>query len=70
VNISYGDRGFEFQASDQKYLLQIQSRLQFRYAFPADQNPLTLDDFEEENRHIFKINRTRLKVGGMGSNLG
>jgi phosphate-selective porin len=64
VGITYGDKGFEFQTSDHKYLLQIQSRLQFRYAFPADQNPLNLDDFEEENRNIFKINRARLKIGG------
>lgn len=62
--ISYGDKGFELRSADSLFLLQIQSRLQFRYATPGDQDPLTFDDFKEGRRQIFKINRARLKVGG------
>ena len=64
VDIQYTSHGFQFTTADQNYRLQIQSRLQFRFATPGDQNPLTFDDFQEERRNIFKINRARLKVGG------
>lgn len=62
--IGYGDRGFELKSSDNRYLLQIQGRMQFRFATPDDQNPLTFDDYDTENSSLFKINRARLKVGG------
>lgn len=64
VSVKYGSKGFEFQTRDNKFLLQIQSRLQFRFATPNDQDPVTFDDFEESNMRLFKINRARLKVGG------
>jgi hypothetical protein len=64
VSVKYGSKGFEFQTRDNKFLLQIQSRLQFRFATPDDQDPVTFDDFEESNMRLFKINRARLKVGG------
>ena len=66
VKITYGNKGFEFETADERFSLQIQSRLQFRYATPNDQNPITFDDFSEDERQIFKINRARLKVGGHG----
>lgn len=62
--VHYGDKGFEFQTAGNEFLLQIQSRLQFRFATPADQDPVTFDDFIGEPRSVFKINRARLKVGG------
>ncbi len=64
IDIQYTSQGFQFTTSDQNYRLQIQSRLQFRFATPGDQNPLTFDDFQAERRTIFKINRARLKIGG------
>lgn len=66
VNISYGSKGFQFQTKDSLYILQIQSRLQFRFATPDDQDPITFDDFYDDNSttNVFKINRARLKVGG------
>ncbi|MEL4307746.1 OprO/OprP family phosphate-selective porin [Joostella sp. CR20] len=62
--IDYGKKGFEFKSTDDRYLLQIQSRLQFRFATPDDQDPITFDDYDDENSNLFKINRARLKVGG------
>ncbi|WP_215224584.1 OprO/OprP family phosphate-selective porin [Echinicola shivajiensis] len=64
VDIQYTSKGFQFTSPDSKYRLQIGGRLQFRYAYPGDQDPVTFDDFEEQTRNIFKINRARLKVGG------
>ncbi len=64
VNVTYGSKGFQFQTTDNRFLLHIESRLQFRFATPADQDPVTFDDFDEDTRNIFKINRARLKVGG------
>jgi phosphate-selective porin len=66
VALAHGDKGFEFQTTDSLFSLQIQSRLQFRYVTPNDQNPLTFDDFDEQERQLFKINRARLKVSGHG----
>lgn len=62
--VHYGDKGFEFRTAGNEFLLQIQSRLQFRFATPADQDPVTFDDFIGEPRSVFKVNRARLKVGG------
>ncbi len=39
-------------------------RLQFRFATPEDEDPLTFDDFSGDRKTVFKINRARLKVGG------
>lgn len=64
VNVRYGERGFEFRTVDNKFLLQIQSRFQFRFAFPGDTDPLTYDDFVGDPKPVFKIHRARLKVGG------
>jgi len=64
IKIEYGNKGIEFSADDGNYKLQIQSRLQFRYAYPFDTDPVTFSDFQKEKTQTFKINRARLKVGG------
>lgn len=65
-SVTYGPAGFVLKTADNSSSLHIQSRLQFRYATPSDQNPQTFDDFEAGGRQIFKVNRARLKVGGHG----
>jgi phosphate-selective porin len=62
--VKYGSKGFEFNTRDNRFLLQIQSRLQFRFSTPQDQDPITFDDFGDEKNAQFKINRARLKIGG------
>ncbi len=64
VQIRHTNKGFVFTTQDNKYELQIAARLQFRFATPDDQSPLTFDDFTNQNSRLFKINRARLKVGG------
>ncbi len=64
VELSYGNKGFELRSADGNYKLQIQSRLQFRYSYPFDNNPTSYSDFELAETQTFKINRARLKVGG------
>jgi hypothetical protein len=64
IKITYGKKGIEFSADDGNYKLQIQSRLQFRYSYPFDTDPVTFSDFQEEKTQTFKVNRARLKVGG------
>ena len=63
INIEYTNKGFQFNTSDNKFLLHIESRLQFRFATPSDQNPLSFDEFGDD-KTVLKINRARLKVGG------
>ncbi|WP_111671610.1 porin [Algoriphagus litoralis] len=60
----HSSKGFEFSDASGKFLIQIASRLQFRFSSPDDQNPVTFDDFTNENQRLFKINRARLKIGG------
>jgi len=62
--VRYGDKGFEMKTLDNNFLLQIQGRLQFRFATPADTDPITYDDFIGDPTPVFKINRARLKIGG------
>ncbi|MEK6478113.1 porin [Catalinimonas sp. 4WD22] len=64
TQIEYTSRGFQFTAPDNKFQLQIGGRLQFRFATPNDQDPITFEDFDPERKTVFKINRARLKVGG------
>ncbi|QJR82852.1 porin [Alteromonas pelagimontana] len=64
VTSSYGDKGFEFRTTDNRFLLQIQSRFQFRYATPSDEAPTALEDYYTEDADTLNINRARLKVGG------
>ncbi len=65
IDLSYTNKGFQLRTNDNKFLLHLESRLQFRFATPGDQNPLSLDDLESD-KPVFKINRARLKVGGHG----
>jgi hypothetical protein len=64
LQVTYGDKGWQFQTVDGRYLLQIESRLQFRYAFPFESDPVTYEDFGQDDQQILKINRARLKIGG------
>jgi hypothetical protein len=61
--VGHGSKGFEIETADGKYLIQLQARLQFRYAYPFDQDPVTFDEVSQD-QHTFKANRARLKVGG------
>lgn len=64
MDVSYGKKGIELQTKDNKFLFQLQSRLQFRFSTPYDTDRLTYDDYSQEKQTTFKINRARLKVGG------
>lgn len=64
MSVRYGNKGFELQTKDNKFLFQLQSRFQFRFATPGDADPVTYDDYLKGNHTQFKINRARLKVGG------
>lgn len=62
--LTYGDKGWQFKSNSGRYLIHIESRLQFRYAFPFDSDPVSFEDFGKDNQQILKINRARLKIGG------
>jgi phosphate-selective porin len=62
--VTYTNKGWQFSTADEKYVLQFQSRLQFRFAAPFDTDPVTFEDYLEADQRIFKINRARLKIGG------
>jgi phosphate-selective porin len=64
--VQWGSKGFELRSRDGNFLIQIQPRVQLRYAYPRDQDPVTLEDFTGDPQHVFKVNRARLKVGGHG----
>ncbi|WP_296698163.1 porin [Algoriphagus sp.] len=62
--IKHTSKGFVFTTADEKFELQLASRLQFRFAAPDDQDPITFNDFRNQDVRLFKINRARLKIGG------
>ncbi|MFB9079538.1 OprO/OprP family phosphate-selective porin [Flavobacterium procerum] len=64
MSVRYGDKGFELRTNDNKFLFQLNSRLQFRFSTPYDTDPLTYDDYSQDAKTTFKINRARLKIGG------
>ena len=64
IKVEYTDKGFQFNTADKRYLLHIESRLQFRFATPGDEDPVTFEDFLDDDNTVFKINRARLKIGG------
>lgn len=63
-DIDYGTKGLEITSPNNQYSIHVQSRFQFRFATPNDQDPITFDDYDGESNTVFKINRSRLKVGG------
>lgn len=60
--LEHGSKGFEFETADGRYLLQIDSRMQFRVSHPSDDNPVTLEP--ESDQTTLELRRARLKVGG------
>lgn len=56
-------KGFEFHFLEDKYLLQIDFRGQFRASYPYDNFPVTSTDFDKD-KASFEIQRARLKIGG------
>jgi len=56
-------KGFEFHFFDDKYLLQIDFRGQFRASYPYDDFPVLSTDFDAD-KASFEINRARIKIGG------
>ena len=68
VSINYGNRGWEFQTRDQKFRMEFQFRLQFRYTGLSD---LEIDSVLWEGESpggTFEVKRARMKVGGHAFN--
>lgn len=66
ADISYQDKGFTFATTDNSFKLQIQGRIQSRFASPSDAEPTALDDYYTYSASGNKmgINRARLKLNG------
>ncbi|PWT94579.1 MAG: porin, partial [Bacteroidetes bacterium] len=58
------EKGFEIKTLDNRFLIQLRARFQFRFASPEDEDPVTFDDFSGEKKTTLKLNRARLKIGG------
>ena len=56
-------KGFEFHFDDDKYLLYMDFRGQFRAAYPASNFPTNEDDLSDDDINI-GISRARIKFGG------
>jgi phosphate-selective porin len=64
IRVGHGSRGFEIGTADGNYLMQLQLRVQLRYGYPRLGNPITFGDFSDGEQQVFRINRSRIKVGG------
>lgn len=63
VEASYGEKGFELKTLDNRFAIQIQNRLQLRYANPFDADPRSLSDLARDESS-FMVRRARFKVAG------
>jgi hypothetical protein len=63
-NIYYGDKGWHLETANGKFATDFQLRLQLRYSYPFEQDPISLEDFSREKQHILQIRRARIKIGG------
>ena len=64
IRVGHGDKGFEFETADGRFLLQLQARLQFRISHPFDSDPVTFQEITDNDDLSFAVRRARLKVGG------
>jgi hypothetical protein len=64
IEVGHGSRGWYLRSPDGRHAIEIDVRMQFRYATPGDSDPVTFDDFQNADEHVLKVNRARLKVGG------
>ena len=62
--IYYGDKGWHLESANGNFATDLQLRMQLRYSYPFEQDPLTLEDFNNEKQHILQIRRARMKIGG------
>jgi phosphate-selective porin OprO and OprP len=63
VSVRYRDHALRFESADGNFGGQIQHRLQFRYAWPFDRDPRSVEDLDEETSS-FMVRRARFKLGG------
>ena len=64
TNFYYEDKGWHFESTNGNYATDFQLRLQLRYSYPFEQDPVSLEDFNNEKQHILQIRRARIKIGG------
>jgi len=62
--IYYGDKGWHLESTNGYYATDFQLRLQLRYSYPFEQDPISLEDFNTQKQHILQIRRARVKIGG------
>lgn len=63
VSVRYDDHALTFESRDGNFAAQVQHRLQFRYAWPFDQDPRSQSDLDTETSS-FMVRRARLKLQG------
>lgn len=63
VAVRYDDNALRLESRDGNYAMEIQHRLQFRYAWPFDQDPRSPADLDRETSS-FMVRRARFKLSG------
>ena len=62
--IYHGEKGWHLESADGNFATDFQLRLQLRYSYPFEDDPVTLEDLQNNKQHIFKVRRARVKIGG------
>jgi phosphate-selective porin OprO/OprP len=63
VSVRYEDHALRFETRGRTFGADIQHRLQFRYAWPFDRDPRSLDELDAETSS-FMVRRARFKLQG------
>lgn len=66
IKVGYGKKGLTFESLDGNWKTAIQWRLQLRWSFPEDADPIGLGAYDDNAESTFQIRRARMKVGGHG----
>ena len=62
--VFYGDKGWHLETANGNFASDFHLRLQLRYSYPFEQDPISLEDFHNEKQHNMQIRRARMKIGG------
>lgn len=65
IQVTYGaDEGLELRGRNDRFLLRLGGRVQFRYAEPFEDDPLDPEELGQDRKRLTRIRRARFRASG------
>src|SRR5690606_14396838 len=65
IQVTYGaDEGLELRERNDRFLLRLGGRVQFRYAEPFEDDPLDPEELGQDRKRLTRIRRARFRASG------